>query len=50
MENSPVFVAATGYLLDKYGIHHIKISPYNSQVNGLVEWKHFDGHESLMKG
>ena len=37
MDNGPAFVAATGYLSEKYGIHHIKISPYNSQANGLVE-------------
>ena len=47
--NGPAFVAATGYLSEKYGIHHIKISPYNSQANGLVERKHFDIHESIMK-
>src|SRR6266481_2498667 len=48
-DNGPAFVAAAGYLSEKYGIHHTKISPYNSQVNGLVEWKHFDIRESLMK-
>ena len=49
MANGPAFVAAAGYLSKKYGIHHIKISPYNSQANGLVERKHFDIHESIMK-
>jgi len=49
MDNGLEFVAAAAYLSEKYGIHHIKISPYNSQVNGLVEHKHFDVHESLMK-
>src|SRR5882724_9930865 len=44
-----MFVAVAGYLLEKYGIHHIKISPYNSQANGLVECKHFDIRKSLMK-
>src|SRR6266481_4808767 len=48
-DNGPAFVAAAGYLSEKYGIHHIKISPYNSQANGLVERKHFDVRESLMK-
>src|SRR6266481_2794580 len=47
--NGPAFVAAASYLSEKYGIHHIKISPYNSQANGLVEGKHFDIRESLMK-
>ena len=36
-DNGPAFVAAAGYLSEKYGIHHIKILPYNSQANGLVE-------------
>src|SRR5882724_10358180 len=49
MNNGPTFVAAAGYLSEKYGIHHIKISPYNSQANGVVEQKHFDIRESLMK-
>src|SRR6266481_6028297 len=49
MDNGPAFVAAASYLSEKYGIHHIKISPYNSQANGLVERKHFDICKSLMK-
>src|SRR5882724_2081114 len=36
-DNGPAFVAAAGYLSEKYGIHHIKISLYNSQANGIVE-------------
>src|SRR5882724_508692 len=48
-ENGAAFVAAAAYLSEKYGIDHIKISPYNSQANGLVEHKHFNVHESLMK-
>jgi len=48
-DNGPAFVAVAGYLSKKYGIHHIKISPYNSQANSVVEWKHFDICESLMK-
>ena len=31
------------------GIHHIRISPYNSRANGIVERKHFDVREALMK-
>src|SRR6266481_9013026 len=46
MDNGPAFVATAGYLAEKYGIHHTKISPYNSQANGLVNQKHFDVHES----
>src|SRR5882724_2861850 len=48
-DNGPAFVAAAVYLSEKYGIHHIKISPYNSQANSLVECKHFDIRKSLMK-
>src|SRR5882672_7954861 len=42
-------MAMAVYLSKKYGIHHINISRYNSQANGVVEWKHFDIRESLMK-
>ena len=48
-DNGPAFVAAAGYLSEKYGIHHIKISLYNSQANGIIEQKHFNVRESLMK-
>ena len=48
-DNGPAFIAAAGYLAEKYSIYHVKISPYNSQVNGLVEPKHFDIRESIMK-
>ena len=48
-DNGPAFIVAAGYLAEKYGIHHIKISPYNSQANSLVERKHFDIRESIMK-
>src|SRR5882724_5672291 len=44
-----MFVAVVDYLSEKYGIHHIKISPYNSQANSIVECKHFDIRKSLMK-
>src|SRR5882724_9650098 len=37
IDNGPAFIAAVGYLSEKYGIHHIKISPYNSKANGMVE-------------
>jgi len=35
--NGPASVAAAGYLAEKYRIHHVKISQYNSQANGVVE-------------
>ncbi|KIO00641.1 hypothetical protein M404DRAFT_152124 [Pisolithus tinctorius Marx 270] len=33
----------------QYHIHHIHISPYNSQANGIVEHCHYDVHEAIMK-
>ncbi|KZV80953.1 hypothetical protein EXIGLDRAFT_563039, partial [Exidia glandulosa HHB12029] len=36
-------------LADTYGIYHIRISGYNSQANGIVERKHFDVRESILK-
>jgi len=48
-DNAPAFVATAGYLSKKYGIHHVKISPYNFQANGVVKQKHFNIRESLMK-
>ena len=37
------------YLSKQYHINHIRISPYNSRANGLVERRHFDVRESLVK-
>ena len=48
-DNGTPFVAALDWLGKKYGIKHITISPYNSQANGIVERKHFDVREALMK-
>ena len=36
-------------IVKKYNIHHIKISPYNSQANGVVERGHFTIREALVK-
>jgi len=36
-------------LVKKYNIHHIRISPYNSQANGVVERGHFILREALVK-
>ena len=35
--------------MDRYGIPQIKISPYNSRANGVVERGHFTIREALMK-
>jgi len=36
-------------LASQYGIRHIRVSGYNSQANGLVESKHFNVREAIMK-
>ena len=36
-------------LVNKYNVHWIKISPYNSQANGVVEHGHFTIQEALVK-
>ncbi|GBE84319.1 hypothetical protein SCP_0602970 [Sparassis crispa] len=48
-DNSSAFVQALDYLAQQYKIHHIRISPYNSQANGLVEHRHLDVCEAAMK-
>ncbi|EIN07618.1 hypothetical protein PUNSTDRAFT_26530, partial [Punctularia strigosozonata HHB-11173 SS5] len=47
-DNGPQFIAAVTWLANKYGIHHIRISPYNSRAN-LVERRHFDVREAIVK-
>ena len=48
-DNGPSFGKEFTQLLEQYGIHHIKISPYNSQANGVVERGHFNIREALVK-
>ena len=48
-DNAGAYIAALDILADRYGIHHIRISGYNSQANGIVESKHFDVREAIMK-
>ncbi|GBE81308.1 Gag-Pol polyprotein [Sparassis crispa] len=48
-DNDSAFVQALDYLAQQYKIHHIRISPYNSQANGLVERRHLDVREAAMK-
>ena len=48
-DNGSAYVAALNWLVDKYGIHHIRISAYNSRANGVVEWQHHTIHNSLVK-
>lgn len=48
-DNAPAFLAAVAYLSSKYGIHGIRVSPYNSQGNGKIENGHFPLRQSLFK-
>jgi hypothetical protein len=48
-DNGAAFVAALGYLADRYGIRHIRISAYNSRANGIVERQHRTIRESIVK-
>jgi transposase InsO family protein len=48
-DNAPQFRKAVDLLATKYGIHPIRISPYNSQANGIVERRHWDVREAIMK-
>ncbi|TFY53807.1 hypothetical protein EVJ58_g9240 [Rhodofomes roseus] len=48
-DNGTAFLAAMKELEKRYGIRHIKISPYNSRANGIVERRHTDVREAAMK-
>ena len=48
-DNGPSFSKEFAELLQRYGIRHIKISPYNSQANGVVERGHYNIREALVK-
>ena len=48
-DNGLTFVQALDVLADRYCIQHIHISPYNSQANGVVEWRHFNVQEAIIK-
>jgi hypothetical protein len=48
-DNGTPFIAAMQWLKDKYGIKGIKVSPYHSQSNGVVERGHWDLRQSLYK-
>jgi len=48
-DNGKPFIAALGYLERKYHVKHIRISGYNSRVNGIVERSHFDIRQALFK-
>lgn len=48
-DNGPSLAGEFTRLVNKYNIHRIKISPYNSQANGVVERSHFIIREVLVK-
>ena len=48
-DNGPPYIAALDILASRYGIRHIRISGYNSRANGIVESKHFDVREAIVK-
>jgi hypothetical protein len=48
-DNAPAYRLAVDELARKYGIHPIRISPYNSQANGIVERRHRDVREAIIK-
>ena len=48
-DNRTPFIAALDWLAQTYHIHHIRISAYNSQANGIVERSHRTIHDSLVK-
>ena len=48
-DNGTAYISAIDILGKQHKIFHIKISGYNSQANGIVESKHFDVREAIMK-
>jgi hypothetical protein len=48
-DNGPAFIEALNWLAEQYRIHYIRILPYNSQANGIVERRHLDVQEAIMK-
>jgi hypothetical protein len=48
-DNGTPYVAALDWVADRYGINHIRISPYNSPADGIVERQHRTIRESLVK-
>jgi hypothetical protein len=48
-DNGPSFSGEFSRLLQQYGIPKIKISPYNSQANRVVEQGHYNIREAIVK-
>ncbi|KIN98681.1 hypothetical protein M404DRAFT_113236, partial [Pisolithus tinctorius Marx 270] len=48
-DNGGPYILALDWLSKTFRICHIRISPYNSQANGVVEHQHFNVREALVK-
>ena len=48
-DNGPAFIEVLCILASRYNVHHIRISPYNSQANGVVEWRHYNVRKAIVK-
>ncbi len=48
-DNAPQYLQAVQILVDKYHVHHIRISPYNLRAAGPIERCHYDVHEAIIK-
>jgi hypothetical protein len=48
-DNAPVLLAAVEFLRTRYHVHPITISPYNHQAAGLIERRHREVREAIMK-
>ena len=48
-DNGPSLMREFAQIVQKFNVHHIKISPYNSQANGVVERGHYTLREAIVK-
>lgn len=48
-DNGPSLMGEFGRIVLKFNVRHIKISPYNSQANGVVERGHYNLREAIVK-
>jgi len=48
-DNGPSLMGEFAQIVQKFNVRHIKISPYNSQANGVVERGHYNLREAIVK-
>ena len=48
-DNAAHYIAGADWLCKTHHINHIQISGYNFRANGIMESKHFDVQEAIMK-